>query len=387
VKKVISIIISAFLLLVFSSFALAAPNLREQEVVTVGKGEIVNRDFFLAGGDIVEISGVVNGDVVIAGGQLTVDGVVNGDVLAAGGSISISGEVSQDVRVAGGQITISGKVGRNLTVAGGNIEVTSSAEITGGGLFAGGNVTLASPFGGDVYVGAGNLTISNEVNGDVNAGVGSLRLSSGTKILGDLTYVSDADPLIDSSASVSGQILRKDIPESDWAAKVDEKKAEKTLWSSFRVVGFLSALLFGLLMLRYYPNHTKSVASTLSGNFLRSTGVGFLVLIIAPLASLFLMITIIGFPLGGLLGFAFMLASYVAKIFAALALGTWGYKRFGRKETMYMPFILGLLAYYIITMIPFIGGLIAFVVLLSGLGATYLSCRILHEKALKAKII
>ena len=126
-------ILSLFLLLLLpNSSVLAQENKLEQRVVKVSSDEVVEKDFFLAGGEIVEISGEVLGDVIAAGGQVTIDGVVDGDILVVGGIVALSGEVTQDVRVAGGQVRISGIVGRNLTVDGGEITITDSAEIGGG---------------------------------------------------------------------------------------------------------------------------------------------------------------------------------------------------------------------------------------------------------------
>src|SRR3989344_7228032 len=63
---------------------LQRPDFRQEEIVTLAKDEVIDRDFFGAG-QVVEINGTVNGDVYAAGGEVTVSGVVNGDVLVAGG--------------------------------------------------------------------------------------------------------------------------------------------------------------------------------------------------------------------------------------------------------------------------------------------------------------
>ncbi len=387
-KKLASIILTSFLLVFSVSSVFAQSTTRAQKVVIVPVGEVVDKDFYIGAGDIVEISGTVNGDVVVAGGQLLVDGVVNGDLLAAGGTISVSGEVAQDVRIVGGQLTISGKVGRNVTAVGGNIEVANSAEIAGGAIFAGGNVIIEAPIGGEVYVGAGSLTISDQIAGDVQAGVGALRLTSNAKIIGDFTYYSDEAPSIDENATISGKLIRKEPPAR--RPDISEKEISdfgKGLKGSLRFISFITALVFGLLMIRFLPNYTKAVAYTVRDKLVKSLGYGFLALILTPIIVLVLLVTVIGLPLGIILGFSYLLYIYLSKIFIAICIGNYLFDRFKKKKSNYLPFIVGLAVFYLLSLLPYIGGLTRFVVLLLGLGAAVLHCKECYPKALKNKVI
>ena len=387
-KKITSFFIALFALVIFASVALAASDYMNQKVITVASDEVIDKDFFIGAGDIVEIYGVVNGDVVVAGGQLLINGVINGDLLAAGGSISLSGEIAQDARIAGGQLLINGKIGRNLTAVGGNIEVAESAEIAGGAIFAGGNVTVEAPIGGEMYVGAGNLTLANQVDGNVQAVVGTLRLTSNAKINGDFTFYSDEDPLIDESAIVSGTITKRDPPQDFRSFDTDDIKGFGSgARSSFKLASFLTTLVFGLLMIRFVPNYTKGVAYTVRDKIWKSLGYGLLSLILIPVVAFILLITVIGFPIGLLFVFSYVFYIYLAKIFIAVCIGDYLYEKLGRNKTQYLPYVLGLVVYYVLTWIPIIGGLVNLVVLLLGLGAAVLYCRVNYPKALKSKII
>src|SRR3989344_6424504 len=139
-------------ILIFICFVLIflAPNLSEakgegpnNERKIVPAGEVIKEDYS-AVGEVVEISGTVEGDVYVAGGQLFIDGTVDGDVLALGAIVNISGTVTQDVRVLGGQVVVSGEIGRNATMAAMNITFTESAQVKGNVVAGGANVTLAS---------------------------------------------------------------------------------------------------------------------------------------------------------------------------------------------------------------------------------------------------
>lgn len=387
-KKVASFFLALFTLTIVAAPTFAESDYLNQKVITVASHEVIDKDFFIGAGEIVEIYGVVNGDVVVAGGQLLINGVINGDLLAAGGSISLSGEVMQDVRIVGGQLLISGKIGRNITAAGGNIEVAESAEIAGGAIFAGGNVTVEAPIGGEMYVGAGNLTLANQVDGDVQAGVGTLRLTSNAVINGDFSFYADEDPLIDENATVSGTITRKDPP-SDLKQfdEVDFEGFGKGATSSFRMVSFLMALTFGLLMLKFVPNYTKGVALMIREDLWKSLGYGLVLLILVPFAAIILLITVIGIPISLLLGFSYVFYLYLAKIFVAVCLGDYLYEKWGKVKTQYLPYVLGLGVFYLLTWLPWVGDLVKFAAVLLGLGAAVLYCKVNYPKMLKSKII
>ena len=389
VKKVAAAFFAFIFLFLSISLVFAQGQVtRETKIVRVGADEIIEKDFYISAGDVVEISGTVNGDVVIAGGQLLIDGVVNGDLLAVGGTVNLSGEVTQDARIVGGQLNVTGKIGRNLTVVGGNIDIGKTAEIGGGLLGGGGKINISAPINGDVVVGAGTLTIGSVINGNLEVGVGSLRLTENAVIDGDLTYYSDTEATIDKTATVSGKIVQKVPPEGTILSKdFDFGAFGKGISLGARIVSLLAALLFGLLMLRFYPNYTKRVATTAKLKFWKALGVGFLTLIIAPITAITLFITIIGFPIGVIIIFSYLVYLYTAKIFVAYWAGDFIYKKLGKRENVYWIYVVGIVAYYLVSLIPFIGGLTSFVVLLVGLGAVVIDYRITYELAKKSKVI
>lgn len=391
-KAVIAILFSFFLLVIPLSSIFAQDNFQTNttttNIVKVSSSEVVDKDYFLAAEEIVEISGVVNGDVIIAAGQVMVDGVVNGDLLVVGGTVSISGDVSQDLRVVGGQVTLSGTVGQNLTAVGGNVEITDGAEISGAALVAGGNIFVSGPVGGELYVGAGNLIVSNVVDGNVEAAAGTIQITSKANIMGDFTYVSDTEAIVDSNATIAGVLERSQLPETIRSRQVDEaQKSMQKAQSAGRLISFISALVFGVFMIRYFPNYVSNVSSVVRVNLWKSLGVGFLSLFAAPFAAIILISTVIGLPFGLLIIVILGIYMYLAKIFIAFCIGDYLFEKIKRKKTQYLPFVLGLVVYYVLRYLPYIGGLTGFVVLLLGLGAAILQYKDFYKKALKAKVI
>jgi len=391
-RKALKVILLSFFLLLIPFTLVFADNDNSSNsttnIVKVPSSEVVEKDFFLAAEEIVEISGVINGDVIIAAGQVMIDGVINGDLLVVGGTVSVSGDISQDLRVVGGQVTLSGNVGQNLTAVGGNVEITDGAEIEGAALVAGGNIFVSGPIGGDLYAGGGSLIISNIVDGNVEAAAGAIQVTSKADIKGDFTYVSDTEVIVDSNAKIAGSLERSQLPETIRSRQAEQaQKNMQQAQSVGRFIGFISSLIFGVFIIRFFPNYISGVSNTVRSNLWKSLGVGFLALFAAPFSAIVLMSTIIGLPFGILILVVFALYTYLAKIFISACIGDFLFEKIKRKKTKYFSFVLGLIVYFVLRNLPFIGGLTGLVVMFLGIGAAAIQYKDFYNKALKAKII
>lgn len=372
-KKITAVLISFLALFVFAT-PLHAKSDGPTQVVILPQGETVDHDYFAAG-ETVEIHGTVNGDVYAAGGQVIITGTVNGDVLAAGGTVTLSGTVSQDARLAGGQITISGSVGRNLTVASGNVEVLESARLGGSVVAGAGNLRIGTDVPRGITAGVGRLAISSNVTGDVETAVGELYLAPGANIRGNLNYLSENDARIEQGASVSGQIQKRLPPEylrtSPDEARREAAKAYAGAKGFSTIMGFLTTLVIGLLLLRFVPNFLARSVDNLRDQPWTALGIGFLALVVTPVLFIALLIGIITIPLAFILLFAYFITLYLSSIPVSIWLGETILARVNRPASIYWTFALGLLALSLITLLPFFGWLAKLLTVLFGLG-TYL---------------
>jgi cytoskeletal protein CcmA (bactofilin family) len=353
------------------------------KLVTVPSGRVINKDYF-AFGEKVEISGTINGDVYAAGGQILIDGTINGDLLAAGGKISISGNISQDARILAGQIIIDGKIGRNLTASGGNIELTDSATVGGGVVAGGGSIILAAPIGKEAMIAAGNLTVSDKISGNLEAFVGSLRLTSKAVINGDLTYWSDSPASIDENAKIAGNVTHKTPPKPS-----PEKMLGifTGLYLFATLISFVSTLIIGLLLIYFYPKYNRNIVSTLRKRPWASLGIGFVTLVVAPIALILIFSTVVGIPLALILLASYLITLYLARIYAIFCAGIYVFERLGKTIHEGWAFVIGLIIYFVITLIPIIGGIITFFVLLFGLGSAVLTKIELYQTLRRQDII
>ncbi|OGD98379.1 hypothetical protein A3A49_01420 [Candidatus Curtissbacteria bacterium RIFCSPLOWO2_01_FULL_38_11b] len=363
-KKYLPLSILLLLTLIFTPYVFAQ-HIERQEIVLLPKDQVVNQDYF-ATGEKVTIAGIVNGDAYIAGGNLIIDGEINGDLLAAGGTVNIRGRVTDDVRVAAGQVIISGLVEGNVTVLGGSVNLENSAEIKGSLTSAAGNLSVFSPIGKGITAGAGDITIDSKISGNILTGVNSLTLNPNAEVNGNLTYVSERQANIQPGAKVSGKTTHN-LPQ-----KPQEKDMEKILggiFLFFEIISFLAALIMGMLLLKFFPNYIKDLVNYLDNKPLKSTGLGLLTAVVTPILIILLFITLVGIPASLMLLAAFLVSLYFSKIIFAMYIGQKATAILGRKWTVYLSFLTGLMILYLFKIIPVVGFITTIVAVLAGTGA------------------
>jgi cytoskeletal protein CcmA (bactofilin family) len=335
---------------------------------TVAATETIEGDY-VAAGPLVTISGTVNGDVYAFGGQVLIDGRVNGDVLVAAGRVRLSGSVSQDVRVAGGQVSVTGDIGRNATIAGGSVELARTAVIRGSLVAAGVNVDLAAPVGKSARVAAGSLIVSNRIGQDLHAAVDTLTITSNAEIQGDVRYVSQREASVDPGARIRGRLARRPPPEFP---RVTRERVAAFLAGGallLAVVSFVSTLVLGLLSVRFLPRYHGTVTAVLRQRPWASLGVGFVAAVVMPVACLLLLATVLGAPIALILAAGYAILLYWSRIFVAARIGEAIFGLFRAAPHPGWAFVLGLLVYYALALIPLVGSLVVALAVLFGLGA------------------
>jgi hypothetical protein len=118
-KFLLPLIVVSFLILAWPGQALAAQPLKVVlgGTFTLSSGETLDEDLTIIGGSVtLEDGSIVNGKVVVLGGNLVVDGTVNGDIVAAGGHVTL-GETAN--------------VHGNISSAGGFVDKDLGAQISG----------------------------------------------------------------------------------------------------------------------------------------------------------------------------------------------------------------------------------------------------------------
>lgn len=154
-----------------------------------------------------------------------------------------------------------------------------------------------------------------------------------------------------------------------------------------KIVGFISTLILGLLLIYLIPNYSREVVSTVRDRTLASLGLGFLMLLVTPVVIVFLFVTVVGIPLALILLAVYLIGIYLARILAILWIGSTLIGWFGKTVREGWVLVIGLVTYSILTLIPFVGGLITMLAVLVGLGASILADRQLYLTARKKEMI
>ncbi len=345
-----------------------APSLQTSfsERAVLHAGQVVQGDY-VAAGPQVEISGIVNGDLYVVGGQVLVDGVVNGDVIAAGGKVTLSGTVAQDARIAGGQVLVTGTIGRSATLAGGDVQLTATARIGESLVSGGGNVQVAGHIGKDARIGAARVTLSSQIERDLAVAAMSVHLTSKAMVGGKLRYWSEDAPAIDEEATVRGPIIRRPLPEG-WSLE-NARRGIFGIQVMVAVVGFLSTLILGLVLLRLYPVFGRRVTAAIRQQPTTSVSWGATALLVIPLVAVSFLVTLFALPIGVVLLALYLPMVYLARVYAITCLGQFLFRRQAGSASLAWPFVVGLVLYTALSLIPLVGGLVTVLVMSFGLGA------------------
>ena len=384
-KNVILIIIAACLAVSCLAWADEPSEQAEwRQRVVLRAGQEIQGDYF-AFGPHVEISGSVHGDVYAAGGEVLVDGVVDGDLIVAGGKVTVSGQVTQDARVAGGNVTISGQIHRNATLAGGDVHLTDSAHVQGSLLTGAGNVQIAGQIDRDVRIGAGNVTLSNRIGGDLQIAAAAIRLTSRASVGKNFIYWSEDEPSIDEGATILGTVTQRAIPEVFKGEQFRRGFAGVRFVAG--AVSFVSTLILGLLLLRIYPVFTPNVATTIQARPWVSLGVGGALLAGVPLLIFLCMVTILGIPIGLMLGAMYLVTLYLGRVFVILWVGQQILRFVSDSPSAAWSFVTGLVCYFLVSVVPLLGGLVTMLTIAAGLGAILIAKKELVVKLREQRVV
>ncbi|MBI3888201.1 polymer-forming cytoskeletal protein [Candidatus Nomurabacteria bacterium] len=370
------IFIFAMFVLVFGvpSLSLAA-EFRSGNQPTVQPNEKITNDLYIAGG-IVMSSGNITGDLITGGGTVFVNGNIGADVLAGGGNVSILGNVGDDVRVGGGTVVIGGKVGGDVIAGGGQISVTGPG-VAGDVILGGGSISIDAPIGGKLTAGGKNVYINTRVVGNVEIDAESVTLGSSAVILGNLTYKSPHELVKETGAVINGKISFEPRAERSISRPEFFKIFYAFALGKFLILLFC-ALVFGLIFRRY---NREIIIMTKKRPFSK-LGWGFVVLFIMPIASILLLITLIGIPFGviGLLGFtALMLFAWIV---TPIVVGSIAYEYLSKKdsEISFWTILFGTVICSVLSIVPFFGPLLLCLLLLAVLGSIVaIKIRIIKE--------
>ncbi|MYB76512.1 MAG: hypothetical protein F4X83_05345 [Chloroflexi bacterium] len=368
----------AFMLTLLGASAAAAADFRTDTSITIGEGEVINDDLYLLGTTLI-INGTVNGDVFAAGTTIEINGTVNGNASLAGQDITIGGTVSQSARVAANSFFLmSGSVGEDLLIIGNTISIDSGGVVGRDLILTISTLTLDGTVERRVAGVAEKVTHNGSVGAGIDISVEDLVITDGASIGGDLIYRSEKEAEIASGAEIGGEIAGEMVEE---AIDIDIGFALDPI--IIGIAGLITTAVYGTALLLAFPRLTVTASNQLLENPLLSIGMGIVFLIVVPIVSILVMITVIGIPLGLIALLLYGIALFSAQVFVSLTIGRLLLSFFAdgnRRLIQFFGLLIGLLILFGVSFIPYVGPWAPLIVVILGFGGLMMAIsRLRHE--------
>jgi hypothetical protein len=247
---------------------------------------------------------------------------------------------------------------RDQVVISGSVLVPRT-ETVGDVVVIDGPVAIAGHATGDVIAVHGRVDVTGRVDGDVAAVSRTAVLAPTARVGGDVLYGSDR-PRVLPGATVGGTVSKKnwdDVagPGWGWGARLG-------LWFAVSV----STLVLGLLLLWFAPRAADAVLGAWRDRPGGAVGWGIALMIGLPLVAVIAVVTLVGIPFG--IG---LLLALLPLLGIGYAYGCWllGRTLLKPPRSRVPAFLAGWAILRVIALVPFLGGVVGFLVTAAGLGA------------------
>ena len=360
--KYIRLITISLGIIILSTLGLAsvagAQSFKTGDTVTVAARETIDSMLF-AGGNNINIAGIVNGDVYCAGQDISISGTVNGDVFCGGGTITVSGTIEGDARLAGQNVTITGTITGSATIGAQDFTLDNNGVIGRDLLGGTQNTTINGTVQRDIVAGADNMTIGGKVGRNIKSDINSLIIGSTGRITGDVEYTSSQDITINNGGQILGATTK--------FARADNTNNTSPLLAAFGgfVFNLLTMTVIGVVITLLFPRILSDAADKTTKNPGKAILIGLASLALTPVLIIGLLITIVGAPLAIMIGLTWVVIMILSVPFAGYLIGKKILKKF--KHPVYATLI-GILIIAIGYAIPFIGFIVGIAVYTLGSG-------------------
>lgn len=292
-------------------------------------------DDIIAAGNMVSINAPVD-SAIVAGGTVNINAPVKGDVIAAGGQVYVNADVGGKVVAAGGNVNLGADVGTNLVAAGGQVNILPGKSIGRDALIGGGQVINAGSINGTITVHA------NQFNNTGSAG------------LVRFYKAEDSSP---------------------------KKEDYDTGFNIFSLLSMLGYFILGLLLVRSMPGIMQAVDGEVRSSTLLKTLLGFVMIIATFIALLLVAATVVGLPIAVIAALLFIAVIMLSGTFISFSLGKWIGEQARIKQGDLVYFIIGFVVLNVLSLLPFVGGLVSLVSMSLGFAAILYAARRMTGKA------
>lgn len=307
-----------------------------------------------------QASNCYNGSLFLAGNNVKDSSSVGGIGFIAGSNLDLLGSYEYGFH-AGSIVNISGTYVKDVFLAGSVVNIDANANIAGNLYVAGESIKISAPVQ-NAYVVGSSLEIDAEILGDVYTNVGQITLSPNAKIGGTLKY--------DSNSTISGLEDGKVAHTEAYAGQ----NSNTSVSAAGLVTSICSASVVLLFAAFFAPQflariRNKSASDSFTDGAI-DTLKGVAILVGAPLLAIVLLLLLVGLQVA-----IIVVAFYIAGLILTTSLVGYYiscrlFKKFkkGGKWSEFLWGCLGIATVKILSIIPYIGSLVSFIVLVWGLG-------------------
>ncbi|KAA3642969.1 MAG: polymer-forming cytoskeletal protein [Chloroflexi bacterium] len=389
----------------------------------------VTGDMF-AGGEEVTINGLVEGNLFATGEKVTVNGEVQGSLLTGGADVNINGIVQGSTLVGAYSVNVGPEADlqRSLYFGGFSL-MAEEGSLVGRSTYIGGyQAVLNGAIERDINAGLSAFVLDGSVGGDVKLIVEHLRREEQPPefVMDSIPYfpridILDSGTTISDSAEIGGELTEEvDVyydPDIDVGVDPEvrinveipnpQTRGAAIIWQVLndlreRTGEFISLVIIGAILIYFVRQPLQEVTAKMREETLQSGLWGLLIAFLFPFAVILAIVVLIaviillwmvtlgtlggtaiqigGLSLGAVLAVAGLATWFITKIIFGYLVGAALLERmapdfFAGRWGNYAALVLGVLLYEIVRALPFLGELVAFIVILLGLGAIFLWLR------------
>ena len=358
------------LLMMLACLGLVATAAQAQE-----SGMVLGGDQYAAG-QAARVDQPVGHDVFMAGYDVDLDGTVAGDAHLAGYNVVVDAAVAGDVYAAGFAVRLNAPVGGDVTAMANSIVLSSSDPVGGNVRLAGESITIGCQVNGAAVTASRTLTLDAAIAGDMNFYGESLSFGPAARIDGILTIRAPKEIAVPATVAPPERVKFEVLSTPDYVAEAGKtaEHAVRGVWPAIwgAALWWLFLFAMGAAIIALAPRRVQALEESAARRPFRNLLVGILGFsAIVGLVPVFAM-TLVGLVLLPFVLVFVVVACALAYVFGAyllmlrimqamLAVDTTG-KRVGVLAA-------GLVAAFLLGLLPVLGWLITLVLLVFGFGA------------------
>jgi len=361
----------AALSLALLSVMIAAPpasaiELHLSESVHVTEGETVEGTL-VVNGEFLHVDGVIHGDVFAVVEQMTVRGTIEGNLFAVARDLELAGRVEGSVHAAAENLDVAAQIRGSLYTLSDVLTLAPEARVGFDAFGLGDRIRIDGEVGRDSISGGKQIEIRGSVGRDVETWARRAKLLSTARIGGNaVAHVhGESDLDVAEGALVGGATSIEPLDSVRHGRLARYTHAAFYFWLLIRLC---AAFVVGLALYALLPGVFSGRLGS-GGELFRSLGLGFVVLLVAPIALLIAGLTLIGLPIALIGGALYLSALYLSGVVVAALIGvslvrprSEGLRDFG------VALLVGGLILTVAMQIPVLGAILRLVVVLVGLG-------------------